>query len=263
MKTPIIITAFGTTSEAIESYRHLDNRLRQRLDEELIWCFSSRLITRELTRSPKTDWLVLQHPGEVLERLAHEGCRGAVLQSLHLFPGSEFHKLALLASKAPLPCSIGMPIFTSEENYRKLGELLEETIAAKPEKAILIVGHGTEHPSWTAYYSLEKILRRRYGKRVFVGVVEKSPDSSSLVEEIVAGGYQKVLIIPLFLIAGMHVKRDICGKNRDSYQSRLERRGIEVETLNTGIAMLSGIEEIIVDHIKAAQLRLDSLSSAA
>jgi sirohydrochlorin cobaltochelatase len=247
MKTPIIMSAFGTTSKAVATYNRLDAALREHFPlTEIIWAYSSQIITRELHERQES---TVKHPTETLRQLAAQGISTVILQSLHLFPGTEFHGLLRIAGASPLDCTVGTPLLTSPEDYHQVGEILRPVIAARPQKAILVLGHGTDHPIWTAYYSLEKILRKEFGERIFVGVVEKSPDSAHLVDEIADRGFTEVCILPFFLVAGMHYRRDIISDNPSSWQSRLQRRKIVVESIDYGLGLYPGLEKVIIRHI--------------
>ncbi len=244
------MAAFGTTSKAIATYTQLDSSLRDRFPEaEIIWAYSSKIITRELQQRQESR---VMHPGEALRQLAARGATQAIVQSLHLFPGTEFHNLLQEARKSPLQCATGMPILTTPTDYDDVGELLRPVISTRPNKAILVLGHGTDHPIWTAYYSLEKILRKKFGKRVYVGVVEKYPDTAHIVDKIADHGFTEVCIIPFFLVAGMHYRRDIISNSPSSWQSRLQNRNIEVESLDYGLGLYPGFEKIIMRHIMEA-----------
>ena len=97
MKLPIIMSAFGTTSKAIATYTHLDNSLRDNFPQaEIIWAYSSKMITRELANGNESS---VMHPEEVLRQLAARGITKAIVQSLHLFPGTEFHSLVQISPK--------------------------------------------------------------------------------------------------------------------------------------------------------------------
>lgn len=255
MSIPIVITAFGTTSKAIATYTHLDQLISPHFPgNEIIWTYSSRVVGKELRKARSQEIL---HPEQALEKLNNQGVKQAVIQSLHLFPGTEFHNLHKTAHNSKLHCSVGMPLFTSMNDYDEISELLRPLIPVQKKTAILILGHGTHHPIWTAYYSLEKILRRKYGRQVFVGTVEPYPDSSHLVDDIVKHGYRKVLIIPFFLVAGFHFRRDIIGENDASWKAQFETKNIDVNWIDHGIGLLSGIEQIVTRHIEEALEKLN------
>ncbi len=250
MKTPIVMVAFGTTSDAITTYRHIDEKVKEHFpDHEIFWSFSSRIITKQLQGEGREE---AQLPEELFCRLAKQGYTSAVVQSLHLFPGTEFSSLKTVMEKAELNCLPGAPLISSPEDYTEICRVLQPFICTDSKKAALILGHGTYHPTWTAYYCLESFLRRRFGPHIFVGAVEKYPESKYLVDEIVAAGYKKVHIIPFFLVAGMHYRRDIAGDGESSWQTRFIKRGIETEAVDHGLGMLPGFDKIIIRHIEAA-----------
>lgn len=249
MNPPIVIIAFGTTTKAKATYHHLHTKLAGLLpDRNIFWGYSSKKITKKLQDNDET----IQSPEEVLATLLQQGHTEAVVQSLHLFPGSEFHGLLKIASESTLQCRTGLPLLTSPEDYQEITDILRPAITTRPHRAILVLGHGTTHPSWTGYYSLEKILRRNFGDRVYVGVVEQFPDSTHLVDEIAASRYDSVTIIPLFLITGMHYRRDIVAEDKGSWLSRLTEKKMNVEVIDNGLGMLPGLEKILARHIQEA-----------
>lgn len=251
---PIILTAFGTTADALATYAAIDKVIRRHSpDEEIIWAYSSQVVTRSLQGRGNVAAL---HIEEALGQLAARGAAQVVVQSLHLFPGSEFHRLHGIARKSSLQVAIGKPLFTEPEDYHALGRILQPILGQRPDEAILLLGHGTSHPVWTAYYTMEKILRRRFGDRLFVGVVEKAPDSSHLIDEIAGCGYTEVFVVPLFLVNGMHYRRDIVGESQESWLARLRRRSITATCLQHGLGLLPGIGELIVAHIASARRNL-------
>ncbi len=257
MNVPIIISAFGTTSKAIATYTQLDSSIRNHFPlTEIIWAYSSKKIAQALQGRKEAAVL---HPGEVLQHLAARGVAKAVVQSLHLFPGTEFHSLLQITGKSAIECAIGRPLFTTPEDYDQVGEILRPVISKRPKKAILILGHGTIHPVWTAYFSLEKILRKKFGDRIHVGVVEKYPDTDYIIDDIVDYGFREVCIIPFFLVAGMHYGRDIISDSPTSWKSRLQKKNIEVESIDYGLGLYPGIEELIIRHIIAAKQTFERL----
>jgi sirohydrochlorin cobaltochelatase len=131
-------------------------------------------------------------------------------------------------------------------------DLLTPLIKSRPDSAILVIGHGTDHPVWTAYLALENLLRERFGSRIFVSVVEKSPSSQGITEKILRSRYSSVFIMPFFLVAGMHYRRDIVGRGKDSWNSRLRQKGLAVETFDQGLGMLPGFCDLVVRHIEEA-----------
>jgi sirohydrochlorin cobaltochelatase len=250
MKTAVILNSFGTTTAAEQTYVHLEHALRNALPQfEFYRAYSSREIRRRLQERRLLPYANL---AELLQQLSRQSTHNAIVQSLHLFPGKEFHSLLLSLKTSPIPCSLGMPLLTTPEDYCQLADILQPTITSHRDQAILILGHGTTHPSWTGYYSLEKIFREIFGDRIFVGVIEKHPDSSGLIDQLHTEGFRSVCIIPLFLVAGMHFQRDIAGTGEHTWATRLRRRGLQVACIDYGIGLYPGIEALITRHILEA-----------
>jgi len=251
MHSPIILTAFGTTSAARDTYSHIEQAVRKHFPEhDLHWGYSSRVVARELQKSQDT---TIRHPVDILTDLATAGQTKAIVQSLHLLPGHEFHSLHQEVRRARgITCQIGMPLLTSPEDYTTLLKLLAPHIEQDRDRAVLVIGHGTRHPVWPAYLALENMLQRQFGNHVFVGVAEHYPDTGGIEEKIVAAGFKEVLMIPFFLVAGMHYRRDMIGDNEFSWQHRLEKRGLVVEAVEDGIGLLPGIGNLVAAHIEEA-----------
>jgi sirohydrochlorin cobaltochelatase len=257
MTTPCIIAAVGTSPAALATFSRLDTKIRGHFpEEEIIWSYSARVTRQKPVQNQSTGHL---SPETVLQGLAARGITKAVVQSLHLLPGKEFHDLHRSLHHPGIACASAMPLLSAPEDYEELGEILRSTITARPDKAILLIGHGTAHPSWTAYYSLEKILRRKFGERIFVGALEKFPNSQSLPAEIRAAGFSEVCIIPFLLIAGMHYHRDIVGDGPASWTSRLQNTGLSVEAIDHGLGLFPGLEKIIIRHMAAALASLKAI----
>jgi sirohydrochlorin cobaltochelatase len=247
---PIVMAAFGTTSRAEATYKIINMQVREAFPgHEIHWAYSSRMVKGLIQgKQEKT----IKHPHEILRELQARGHRWAVVQSVHLIGGHEFHRLLREIRDEEIRASIGMPLLTSPDDHVRAGRCLEPMIQAHPEKAILLIGHGTDHPSWTAYPALQQTLRRVFGSRIFVGAVEHFPPSEGLIAEISAAGFKEVLLIPFLLVAGVHYRHDLMSEEKDSWRSRLQDSGIAVEIIHDGIGGLACIGEIFCDHIREA-----------
>jgi sirohydrochlorin cobaltochelatase len=248
---PLVIVAFGTSTKALASYEHLDSHIRNRFPgHEIFWAYSSRMVKDKGADQPHNTIL---HPHEILATLYRQHHSWAVVQSLHLLGGHEFIRLVEETKQSPLRTSIGLPLLTSPEDYLALCASLSPLITTHPDQAILLVGHGTDHPAWCAYPALQYFMRRQFGPRIFVGVIEKGyPSSTEVIADITDSGYKKVCIIPLLLVAGMHFHRDLAGDHSDSWLNLLSAADIGVEIIQQGIGMLPAISEMFCQHIKEA-----------
>lgn len=257
MSLPLVITAFGTTSRALSTYSFLDTRIRNRFPEhEIFWSFSSRLITSNNCGSNRLGY---PDPETLLQQLRKDGYKQAVLQSAHLWPGHEFHKLVQTAQKSSLSISLGMPLLSSPQDFEKICSCLDPIAHEHRDKALIIGGHGTSHPAWSGYFALEHYLRRRFGNRIFLALLKGYPTPDQMIQELKQAGFDSACLLPFMLVAGRHFERELTGPQPDSWESQLSGTGISLVAIDQGLGMMEGVGEILCDHIQEALERRPSL----
>lgn len=245
----IILTAFGTTTHSRITYDYLHKEITEQFPGSRIhWSYSSPTVRHSLKDSQTESVKSLTG---LLDRLHEDDQREIVVQSIHVLPGHEFHRVVRDSLRFSPPPAIGMPLLTSPEDYQDVASLLVPLFPPEDE-AVLILGHGTRHPSWTAYPLLEQVLRARTGRRIFVTGLEHYPGSESVIDEIAQSDCKRVLVIPFLMVAGMHFHRDIDGDSPQSWKTKLSRRGIDLRLRESGLGLLPGIAEIFCRHIQAA-----------
>ena len=176
----------------------------------------------------------------------------AVVQSLHLMCGHEFYRLVSEAASTPVRTAMGLPLLCEPADYEKVADLLLGSHAKSDDAGIVLVGHGTDHPCWTAYPALQHVLREKSGQPIFIGVVEGDyPDRARVIHAVKASGFRRVRLIPLMLVAGVHFLEDLTGPE-DSWKSTFEAEGITVSAIAKGLGFDEGIVRIFCDHIQAA-----------
>jgi len=249
MQTPIVLTAFGTTSQARQTYDFMDDLIREAFPgQEILWAFSSRMVRDRLRHKRKFE---AKHPHEVLKDLYDQGHVWAVVQSIHLLCGHEFYRLLEEVKSLPIRTSIGLPLFSSYADYRQLAQALQLGDSLARGEAQVLVGHGTDHPSWSSYPALENILREFYGQGIFVGVVEGHPSRKQVVRAVLQAGFRRVRLIPLMIVAGVHFIEDLCDNN-DSWRAAFLEAGLEVEVDSEGLGTRTAVVRIFIDHIREA-----------
>ena len=251
MNTPIVMAAFGTTTRALSTYAYIDGRIRQRFpDHEIVWAYSSRMVKDWVKKRKNIDTV---HPYEALRRLQAQKHEWAVVQSVHFLAGHEFYRLIEETGGEKIRTAIGLPLLSSVADYQRIGTMLAPLIASRlQDEAIVLAGHGTDHPIWASYLALQYLLRERFGERIFVGCVEEYPGADEIVARVVDAGLKKVCLIPFMLVAGVHFRDDLVGDDDDSWKSLFAAAGIQVDAVGEGIGMLPETSDILADHIVAA-----------
>lgn len=246
---PIVMAAFGTARRAMETYAFIDALIRDRLpDHPLYWAYSSRVV-RDLRRDAGES--SIRHPDEVLADLAREGHEWAVVQSLHLMCGHEFQRLAEMAIQAPLRTSVGLPLLHCPRDYEDVVRVLGG-FPHDDSEALVLVGHGTDHPSWCSYVALDHLFRRDGATGVYVGVVEQGyPTMDSVIREVKRAGFRRVRLVPFLLVAGMHFEEDMSGDD-PSWKTAFEGEGIAVSLEDRGMGFHPDIIDIFIRHAREA-----------
>ncbi len=265
MKTPIVMAAFGTTSRALETYSLIDEKLKKSFpDHEILWSYSSRMVKDWIK---KRKGIELKHPHQVLVELKEKGYPWAVVQSLHLMCGHEFYRLVEEVKGCGIRTSVGLPLLCDLGDYQ---EVIAALASAHPsfnqnnsafsnpqfeisdDEAVVMVGHGTDHPSWSSFLALHHMFRERFGSGIYVGVVEDGyPSMEEIVESVKKSGFKKVRLIPFMMVAGVHFEEDLIG-DEDSWKTAFEQEGISVSFEAKGLGLNHGIIEIFCRHIKEA-----------
>ena len=249
---PVIAVAFGTSTEARDTYAFFEECFRARYhDTELAWAFTSRIL-REKEHNAALKMSSLE---EVLQSFEQRGYKRAVVQSLHIIPGIEFKKITEAARSSALKTAIGMPLLTSDEDLEKTVNALADRIPPSGEWATVLVGHGTHHPSGKAYHKIKRILQDRYKESVLISVVEGEPAWQAARESIQKSGFKKVKFIPLMFVAGDHMLNDVMGDDSEDSEAswKLQLPGIEIDGTEKGLGFNPNIIDIYLQHLEEAR----------
>lgn len=250
-KVPIVLVAFGSTKSSLDVYRKMAEETVERFPgHRVVPAFSSRMVREKMGN--KKQGCRLAGPEDVLAELESSGLEWAVVQSLHITAGHEFDRLVSTAAEFTMRTSIGLPLLTTPDDYAGLSAILQDFVPQEPERGVVFVGHGTDHPAWSAYPALENILRKRCGARAWVGVVDGKPGPREVVREVRMVGLRAVNIVPIMLVAGVHLMENIKGEDEDSWASVFRKNRIETSISGFGLLELRGVREMFLRHVEDA-----------
>ncbi|MBQ1434761.1 MAG: sirohydrochlorin cobaltochelatase, partial [Clostridia bacterium] len=122
------------------------------------------------------------------------------------------------------------------------------------ETAIVFMGHGTEHASNATYAKLQSKLTEAGKTNYCIGTVEAEPSLEDVIAFAKNGGYKRVVLEPLMVVAGDHANNDMAGAEEDSWLSMFSASGYfeNVDVQIVGLGRIPAVEAIYVDHAKAA-----------
>ena len=131
------------------------------------------------------------------------------------------------------------------------------------------MGHGTSHSAKVSYSQMAAQMSELGYENVFIGTVEGEPEETAcenVINNVKEAGYKKVVLRPLMVVAGDHANNDMAGDDEDSWKSQFEASGAfdKIDTQIAGLGEIDAIQQIYVDHTKAAIESLgDSVNTSA
>ena len=294
-ETGIVLSPYGSLSpRALATYESILAAYEHAFPgSALRLAFTSRLMIKRLQEK---EGITVASPEAALEELHNQGCKNAVVQSLQIVPGKEFHQLASLVRGQGLGpeshktkfgferLEIGLPLLSSLEDCQRVSRVLQASWKGSgweggddagggqlqslqslqsfqdrdtEKEAVVQAGHGTGHPADALYSMMAGVLKKDH-RNVFLGTLEGFPGIVEIVAELKGSGVRKVRLVPFLLVAGGHAEKDIAGVGPESWKSTLEREGFEVEASLCGLSETEGIVSIFLEHTGIALLKMEN-----
>ncbi len=215
--------------------------------------FSANIVIDHINRR---DNILIDDIDAALKRAVDNGVKNLVVQPTHLMNGIEYNEIVdktAAYSDAFEKVVFGAPLLTSDEDFERVEKAIVDWTSEYDDgnTAICFMGHGTEADSNYVYEKMQKLLKDNGHTNYFIGTVESSPTLDDVMNAVKSGGYKKVILEPLMVVAGDHANNDMAG-DEDSWKTAFEDEGFEVECLLRGLGENEAIRQIYVDHAQAA-----------
>ena len=254
MKQAIVFTSFGV-ADAEARAASIDSAYEELKKEfpayEIRQAYTSNFVRKRMQQQGQK---ALSLP-EALLGLQEEGFEEVYIQPAHLTPGEEYENkiLAVLAEFQGRfrKLRAGEPVFfSSEDCIEGLRTVLACFPLAEGEHLVLL-GHGSPHRPNPVYLELQERADIAFWP-VHIGVVEETdlPNFSMVMARLKHREVRKVLLAPLLLSGGVHVKEDMAGRDASSWKSRLEEQGITVRTCLRGLGTFPVFRRIYVEKAR-------------
>lgn len=260
----ILVVSFGTTYEETRrlTIESIENFIGKKFKEyEIRRAFTSHMIIGVLK---ERDSIYIDTPEEALEKLAEEGYKEVIVQSLHIMPGEEYDYVASVVNnfsnrKVFGRIVLGRPILHFKGNGNEIpddySQIVEALKLQLPEKgAVVFMGHGTPHPSNASYACLQVVFRDNGMDNVYIGTVEGYPTLRNVINNLRRDAVKEVMLMPLMIVAGDHCMNDMASEEEDSWRSILEREGFKVNLYLHGLGENPKVKEIFASHVEDAIL---------
>jgi sirohydrochlorin cobaltochelatase len=260
-KVGILLVAFGSSEPSAQvSFNNIDKAVKAAYpDIPVRWAFTSHIIRKKLAKQGKD----LDSPEVAIAKMMDEGFTHVAVQSLHTIGGEEYHDLrrAVGAYKAMggfQRIILGYPLLATQQDMQLAVDAILKNIPQDRQQgdAVVLMGHGTHHPS-NAFYAALMFQLQLKDSNIFVGTVEGYPDVNDIKDLLLRKKIKKVYLMPFMSVAGDHAKNDMAGDADDSWVSIFTKAGIQCLPILKGTAEYDNFIEIWVSHIRGPLSHFD------
>ena len=262
-KDAIVILSFGTTyKESREATIDATAKAIQKAHKgvKCVTAFTSHIVIDHIKENEgKCNY---KTPEETLEELKSQGYNRIALVSFDVIPGMEYDYAKAVFNlykdqfKA-MTLSTSLIYWQGQEDQSDDAMEFVQAIRSNlpkidKDEAVLLMAHGTPHPS-NAYYSVIN-TRLHYAKmkNAYVYTVEGWPRIEQAAHFLKRKGYKKVLLVPIMMVAGDHANNDMAGDDEDSHKSILEKEGLTVRAYLHGLGENKKIQKMFVERANEA-----------
>ncbi|MCE5286762.1 MAG: sirohydrochlorin cobaltochelatase [Pelosinus sp.] len=261
-KDAIVVMSFGTTytdSRKATIEKNVADIQAAHPDTKVVLAFTSHII---VDRIQQKEGIKIPTPEEALAQLKEDGYTRIALTTLDIIPGMEYAYDSAIFDfyknqfkKMTLGTTL-MYWMGQEKQHDDVTEALKAMSTEFPkvgkQDAILLMDHGTPHPS-NAYYSVMQTRLREMGMdNVFIYTVEGWPSLETVIPQLKAKGIKNVTMIPMMMVAGDHANNDMAGAEPDSHKSILEKEGFHVATYIHGLGENENIRKLFIERANEA-----------
>jgi sirohydrochlorin cobaltochelatase len=253
-KVGILLVAFGSSEESAQvSFENIEKQVKTAFpDIPVRWAYTSHIIRTKLAKQGK----LLDSPEVALAKMQDENFTHVAVQSLHTIGGDEYHDLrrsvgAFKSMGRFEKIILGYPLMSTQEDMERTVAAILKTIPKdrKENEAVVLMGHGTHHPS-NAFYAALMFQIQLKDPNIFVGTVEGYPEVGLIKELLLKKKIKKAYLMPFMSVAGDHAKNDMAGDEEDSWKSVFTKAGIACVPVMKGTAEYDDFVAIWVDHIR-------------
>ena len=249
-KMLLLVVSFGTTHEETceKNIAAVERALAAAYPgREVRRAFTSNRVRKALAGRG----MAIDDVPTALQKAREEGFANVAVLPTHLLYGREYDKLCAQAARETASFEslhVAPPLLADKEALYALAETLAAAFPPQEGTALALMGHGTDHLVNPVYAALQTIFRLLGREDVFIGTVEAWPTLEDVALQLQRGGYRRVVLTPLMLVAGDHAVNDLAGEGEDSWKSVLQSQGLETEIVLRGLGEYEAIRALYIRH---------------
>ena len=281
----LLVVSFGTSfnDSRAEDIKGIEDALAAAYpDWSVRRAFTAQIIINHVEARDEEN---IDNMQQALDRAVENGVKNLVVQPTHLMHGAEYDemteaingykdKFESVAIAEPMLGEVGDDATVINDDKKAVAQAITDEAckeagfdsmdaAAEAGTAFVFMGHGTSHTANITYDQMQTQMEDLGFKNAFIGTVEGKPEDTAcdkVIEKVKEAGYKNVVLRPLMVVAGDHANNDMAGDDEDSWKSQFVASGNfeNVDTQIAGLGRIEAVEQIYVDHTKAA---IDSIGS--
>lgn len=281
----LLVVSFGTSfnDSRAEDIKGIEDALAAAYpDWSVRRAFTAQIIINHVEARDEEN---IDNMQQALDRAVENGVKNLVVQPTHLMHGAEYDemvevidnykdKFESVAIAEPMLGEVGDDATVINDDKKAVAQAITDEAckvagydsmeaAAEDGTAFVFMGHGTSHTANVTYDQMQTQMEDLGFKNAFIGTVEGKPEDTAcdkVIEKVKEAGYKNVVLRPLMVVAGDHANNDMAGDDEDSWKSQFVASGNfeNVDTQIAGLGRIEAVEQIYVDHTKAA---IDSIGS--
>ncbi|MGN0483826.1 MAG: sirohydrochlorin cobaltochelatase [Lachnospiraceae bacterium] len=257
-KRGILIVSFGTSYEDTreKTITAIENTIRHAHPYIPVYtAWTSKIIMAKLLN---TTGEKIHNVSESLERMACDKITDVFIQTTHVINGIEFDLLKKDAMKYQnqfSSLSFGNPLISSTEDMKKIIRIIADDFSntlsytADSRDALILMGHGSEHHSNTAYAALDYMFKEMGYPNIYMGTVEAYPSIEEILRQLKNTSVTSVHLAPFMIVAGDHANNDMVGNTNDSWAFLCKKAGYDVTCHLKGLGERPRIHALFLEHL--------------
>ena len=184
-KKAILVVSFGTSYKKTrkKTIKACENRIAEKFSAyDIKRAFTSEMVIDIVN---KKEGRKINNPAEALKQLYHNGYQEVLVQPLHIIHGSEYHGLVRTVNQYKSyfnELKMGGALLRDTKDYFELSEIVQKQLPkTKKGEAVVMMGHGSEHPANSAYACLDYTFKDKGLNNYYIGTVEGYPELEQFI----------------------------------------------------------------------------------
>lgn len=278
MKKAVLIVSFGSSNlEAFKQIEAFIKNIKESIDKEIfVQCvFTSNILIKRMKEKNNIEILNIN---DALEKLFKDGYTDVVLQPLHMIDGKDCVSLRSIIEENKFRFNnikLNQTLLINKgkntrESTLNIAKVIKDNL--DKNKYMILIGHGSnrcqDNCCYTSirinefckdngsvcnddcYQEIEKALKSIGYNKIIIGTLEGNRTKDVVLKELKEKCIKNVAIMPLLVLPGNHIIKDISGDN--SWESLFNENDIKTEVILKSLLEYEGIQKLYIDMISEA-----------